>query len=425
MSLAVVLACLAASPLSTSARAVAVELPGEQIDFSARAADDLERFRAALRGVTDEVFARHPATSTAEELQTALLANFAAQGVRPPPPDRGRTTTSKGSPLAVFQGVEVVTPAGQPNLRVVTLHLAVHDCGDDTMLRLYRGDGSALNLVLADHAGRFKNIATGESAVQWAMSAPAPDGSVLMLVASQNPWCQSNWQTLRWRVYRLRKDARSAETIERDSMFAFTQFGEGYQVEASESLVRLTAAVSLDVDPGMTRQRILQWHQGPGDWCETPTEPERRDASRARKRPAGILVGISRDSDDARRSGSAFRPSAFHTSHLGAVERELLAGDALGFLDEWLGSTWSVSTKWTAPEAGEARGWHRRLARVKRLECTAQLVGPCGGGRSWVSLECPSTGRLELVITELRPHAFRLEAIGRRSPEGCRASQSQ
>lgn len=53
----------------------------------------------------------------------------------------------------------------------------------------------------------------------------------------------------------------------------------------------------------------------PGGWSRASTEPERRGASPARKRPAGVPVGISRDADGAGRSRSACRrPSAFHTS---------------------------------------------------------------------------------------------------------------
>ena len=357
--------CLSATPaasLEDSARAVSTKLAGSQIDFSPEAVDDLERFRSALRLVTDEVLARQAASVTADALEKELVSAFAGRGVRTPPDDAPGASEFA---LATFQGVDVEVPEDHPSLRVVRLHLGVHDCGGDTMFRVYRNDGRAWGPVLVDHAGRFKNIATGEIALKWAMTPSAPDGSFLVLIASQNPWCQSSWQTLRWRLYRLRDESGPAEQLEQQAAFAFTEFGWGYEVEVAEASVRLTATLALDFDPGSTRLRILRWR----------------------------LLG-------------------------GKVRREVLAGDARGFLDEWLLARWGEARRWTNPDAKEAQAWHRQLARRNLRQCDVELVGQGEGEpkREVLLLECAKSAPVRFVVSELEPNHYRLESVGQDRP---------
>jgi hypothetical protein len=369
----VVVSCLAGAPapaLASSARAAAVTLPGSQIDFSPQATEALAHFRTDLRVAADLVLASQSPSATAEALTTALLGAFAAQGVRPRPEETVTAAPATAFPLATFLGVDVEVPSEHPELKVVSLHLAVHDCGADTMLRVYRHDGRAFRPVLADHAERFANIATGELAVKWAMGPAGPDGAFLVLVASQNPWCQSNWQTLRWRVYRLGgRGAPRAQRIDQGQTSGFTQFGEGYEVTASPTSVRLDAAVALDFGPDLTRRRLLEWRLSKGK-----------------------------------------------------VERELLAHDPSGFFDEWLLAPWTQASRWTLLAATQARRWHERLSHLSLLDCQGELVGPCEGPqrRTLHRLECPTTGRTHAVVSETGPNRYRLDALGEQVPSDCR-----
>ena len=359
----------AESPLTTAARRAARPLAGQQVDFSPATSNDLELFRAALRSTADDVLATQAPSATAPTLSAALLASLAAQGVQPPADEPTPDAEPATHPLATFTGVDVEVPTTHPTLRVVSLHLGVHDCGTDTMLRVYRHDGQAWRPVLTDHAGRFANIATGALGLQWAMTPAASDGAFLVLVAAQNPWCQSSWQDLRWRVYRLRDDGTPAGLVDHGHGSAFTNLGEGYEVTARADAVRLTATVSLDFEPGMTRQRLLEWR-------------------------------LSR----------------------GGVTTETLAEEPLGFFNEWTLAPWRQASRWTLPSAKHAERWHQQLAGEGLRACTAGVAGVCEGtpARTLLRLECPTAPRSYVTVTAHGGNRFRLDDFTPRAPAGCR-----
>jgi hypothetical protein len=98
----------------------------------------------------------------------------------------------------VFE-ITVTQPPEHPDLLAVTTTVGVC-CGEDTSFYLYRRHGYRWSLALAYTAGYYDEISGAHGQVQFGIS-PADKG-LFIVVANVNPWCTSNWQSLRYAVLR-------------------------------------------------------------------------------------------------------------------------------------------------------------------------------------------------------------------------------
>ena len=94
---------------------------------------------------------------------------------------------------------KVSRPAGHRDLVAVTTTLGVC-CGVDTSLYLFQYEGQKWNLVLAYESSEYDEIDGAHAILQYAVSPPEKNGDFFVAVANVNPWCTSNWQTLRYVV---------------------------------------------------------------------------------------------------------------------------------------------------------------------------------------------------------------------------------
>jgi hypothetical protein len=75
-------------------------------------------------------------------------------------------------------------------------------CGEDTSLYLFKHDGRQWRLCLQQESNNYDKVSGAQARFQYGVSFPNQQGDFFVLVANVNPWCSSNWQSLRYAVLR-------------------------------------------------------------------------------------------------------------------------------------------------------------------------------------------------------------------------------
>jgi hypothetical protein len=102
--------------------------------------------------------------------------------------------------------IGIQKPLGHPDLLAVTTEIGVC-CGSDTSLYLFRDNGKHWELILAQESNNYDDISGAQGSFQYAISPPDKKNEFFVVVANVNPWCISNWQSLRYKVLRPGKSA--------------------------------------------------------------------------------------------------------------------------------------------------------------------------------------------------------------------------
>jgi hypothetical protein len=323
--------------LAEAARAVAQKLPASADgNLPPGAVAPLSSYRSALRAQADAALAPLPADAAPGRMQRAVLEAFAAQSVAPEKEREGWGAVAFR--VAGLASVSVASPPHHPDLRALQIVVGVYDCGDDTMLRVYRHDGAAWRPILAEHAAEIRSIADGLGSLTWALTSRLGDGSLLALTAWDTPWCSSNWHTLSYRAWKV--TGSGARKVGQGDFFAMT--GEGFEARGDRDSVWLHSVVHQDLDDGrLTRRRILRFS----------------------------LAGDT------------------------LVRRDPVAPDPADFLGEWVESGWTDAELWSeTPDF--VHHWHEQLSAVTRpgqgCSCELPMAERCsGGGERWhLVLEC-------------------------------------
>ena len=162
------------------------DLVGATLDAQAAESDSLPAIRSAL---VNELAAHQIAYDTPEIVtisgDEASLAEADAQDFT-----YGR-----------LQQIAIDRPAGHNDLLVVTVRFAIV-CGSDTSLYVFKKRDGRWSLLIALEAGEYDSISGALGEFQYAVSQPENNGDFYVVTKSVNPWCTSNWQTLRYQVLR-------------------------------------------------------------------------------------------------------------------------------------------------------------------------------------------------------------------------------
>jgi len=75
-------------------------------------------------------------------------------------------------------------------------------CGEDTSLYIFKLDGRQWKLCLQQESNNYDQVSGAQGLFQYGVSFPNQHGDFFVLVANVNPWCSSNWQSLRYAVLR-------------------------------------------------------------------------------------------------------------------------------------------------------------------------------------------------------------------------------
>lgn len=75
-------------------------------------------------------------------------------------------------------------------------------CGRDSSIYVYRKHGKQWDLVIVQEANDYTEVSGAQGSFVYAISPPDHQGQWFVVVTDVNPWCTSNWQSLRYKVLR-------------------------------------------------------------------------------------------------------------------------------------------------------------------------------------------------------------------------------
>lgn len=147
-----------------------------------------------LRGLIARVLASPKALdASSATLRDRVVAAIGREGV-----PVGETI---GNRFGAIEAIELRRSEENRSWLVATTTLSI-PCGQDTSVYLFEADGDHWRLVLVDEADGYASIDEAHGELTYEASPVAPGTKPFLVVADVNPWCSSNWQTMRYRVLR-------------------------------------------------------------------------------------------------------------------------------------------------------------------------------------------------------------------------------
>lgn len=152
----------------------------------------LKKLKHQLRDLLlDTINAQDHRIRSPERLKSNLLAKLKKSGI-----------PVGGYEIGDITGISIQRPERHPNLLAFTTTLGIL-CGNDTSLYLARWRGIRWELILALEANDYKEIDGAQGLFKYAISPPDRKGDFFVVVVDINPWCTSNWQAIRYKVFRV------------------------------------------------------------------------------------------------------------------------------------------------------------------------------------------------------------------------------
>lgn len=265
----------------------------------------------------------------------------------------------------------IARPRGHRNLLAVTTTLGI-SCGTDSSLYLLREEPAGWRLLLALEENGYDKVSGALGSFESLVSPTDSQGGFFVAAADINPWCTSNWQRVRLRVFRVGPDPENPVQVlaKEDTIF----LGDGfpfYRLTADAGRVSLAfnGRQGLDVDV-LVREHI---------WLYAV---EGRTASR--------MMPLARQPE--------------------------------GFVDEWLALPWEEAVRWSDRSRPELERWHATAQQwIDKMYTGISEVRSKGRNRWEVEVdfepreaseEPPPASAQSLVFTVIRRHdTFILQGV--------------
>jgi hypothetical protein len=334
----------------------------------------LTRLKHQLRDLVGRTLdASVNATTPARVAQASMLAALRREGVPPPRPNDDVHTF--GSVISI----NITRPSAHPDIIAATTTISVH-CGTDSSLYLFRREGTLWRLVLADEANGYEQVNGAQGSFDFRVSPPDARGDFFVVAADVNPWCTSAWQSMRYRVLRVGREAYSPRVVLKgdDSIYLGGPL-EGFRLGATAREFTLRFDASQALDPGiLVRPHVLKFE----------VEGERAE------RVAPV----------------AFKPE--------------------DFADEWAQMKWDEAARWSEVSSlAELKRWHETINAEGKGFFGSEIlfVQPCGRDASeWqigvATVSDKDAARLpaKLYFTVARDGgAFRMRGVSDARPHLC------
>ena len=222
-----------------------------------------------------------------------------------------------------------------PDLKIATTTLGVC-CGTDTSLYLFKRNGQQWDLIAAQEANDYKEVSGAQGSFQYHVSKPSGTGQFFVVTKNVSPWCTSNWQRIRYSVFRVGPSPYQPEILlqQEDTVFIGN--------EKDGSITLLPAGFKIVLDGGQSADRGIFTNENDG---------------------AGFKIefdgGQSLDTDVLIRKHIA----VYQVKGDKVLRVPPFAFEPEGFLDEWFSLPWEEASKWIEPSASldDVHEWHRRL----------------------------------------------------------------
>ncbi|MCP3994647.1 MAG: hypothetical protein GY722_06210 [bacterium] len=159
-----------------------------------------------------------------------------------------------------IRDIDVTLPVGHTQLVAVTATLSI-TCGTDTLLLLSWRDGDNWKPLLVENSAEYGEISGAYGAFSFRVSAPAPDGTFVVVTANIPPWCTSVWHPLRYVAYRIAPSDGRVTRLVSDST-ELIAMDKGYEIDVAPERFSLEYSAS---DEGMRVRKVVTYEITGGD----------------------------------------------------------------------------------------------------------------------------------------------------------------
>lgn len=343
------------------------------------------------QGLRQEIFDalenEHLASASPEAVRDAILRNLRASHVEiwsPHPSEKDDISELYGRLLKF----NVTMPPGHPDLLAFQTDVSI-PCGDDSSLYIFQRKESGWRMVIGREQDNYTLISDARGQFAFQVSPTDDAGDWFVVAVDVNPWCTSNWQSIRYEVLRPTTFAPDRPLVllaekrgiylGRDDIFDLSVRKDGFQIKQAGSQ-------SLDASL-LTRDHVENY---------------------------------SVSGDRVRRIAPfALRPE--------------------DFLDEWLDMRWEDAKVWLrAVKTADLQAWHAKLNQQHSSRFTTEFdfVQPCpktSAVRRWqIGLLLEGLGKAvppaavpnELFFTISQAgDKFFVDDMATRRPAGCPGNQ--
>ena len=225
-----------------------------------------------------------------------------------------------------LEDIQLLQSLQHPNLLIATTRLWVM-CGSDTSFYLFQKSGEQWQLVVAQEANNYEEISGAQGAFQYAISPPDVTGDFYIVTANINPWCSSNWQSLRYKAFRV------GATPSQPKMLA----------QGEETIYKVTGYT-------ITTHATKFWLLFAGDVSEYQVHWDYNSTI--------SMHMVSYDVEGDQVKGIHFVPE--------------------DFLGTWFRMPWEEASKWVEPESLPAiEPWYTRLREIGEKSYSFSVMRPC------------------------------------------------
>jgi hypothetical protein len=197
-------------------------------------------------------------------------------------------------------------------------------CGEDTSFYLFRKIGKHYQLTVAQEADNYEEVSGAQSHFQYAVSEPSDTDRFFVVTSNVNPWCSSNFQGIRWKVFREGEGPYEPTVLLENKEPIY--IGNGHY--GAITIVPDGLRIEFDV-------------------------PQMLDIINVHNRKHIVAYRVQGD-------------------RVQRVPR--FAPEPGGFLDEWFDLPWEEAKKWIEPLAViDLNEWHERVRAMR-----SPNGGPCG-----------------------------------------------
>lgn len=150
-----------------------------------------------------------------DDLKTEVLLRLRHAGVNLPKENDDRCKEEERTREYTYNqinGITIESSINYKNLLVVTTNLWVM-CGEDTSFYIFEKEGKNWKLLIVDEATNYNDITGAHARFGYSISPPDKKGGFFVVTANVNPWCTSNWQSIRYTVSRTGKTPYSPKIL--------------------------------------------------------------------------------------------------------------------------------------------------------------------------------------------------------------------
>jgi len=274
----------------------------------------LTTLKHQLRDLIYRVLTSHGGHSNnLADVQKALLTELQKQGItfkKPKTVVVGKDYVDPGYTYGNIYQVTVEKLARHPDLMAATTTIGVC-CGTDTSLYIFKKKDQQWVMIIAQEANNYQEVSGAQGSFQYVISPPSATGQFFLVTTKVNPWCTSNWQSIRYRVFRVGPTPYQPRILLERTESIYLGNEDHGNITSLPNGFRIEFDAGQQLDVGVLIRKHVVTYQVEGDrvWRVPPL----------------------------------------------ALEPE-------GFLDEWFRLEWKEASKWIEPSASaDLRRWHQRF----------------------------------------------------------------